>query len=160
MADRRTFVAAKRKLTKPLAISSPVKSPEKKKQGNEGFKSDIKKDSLKGKDKITEEMEKLAQFEERIMNKMETMLEKTIKGTLDSAVRQMISDMEQRIFTKISVLIKKEVEDVMKKERELLMKKLETIKEKCNQMNNIAAKQVYVFTEKKKLKGRTPSTWR
>ena len=66
------------------------------------------------------------------MTKMETMLEKTIKGTLDSAVRQTISDMEQRIFTKISVLIKKEVEDVMKKERELLMKKLETIKEKRN----------------------------
>ena len=96
MADGRTFVAAKRKLTKPLenTISSPVKSPDKKKQGKEGFKSDIKKDSLKGKDKITEDMEKLAQFEERIMNKMETMLEKTIKGTVDSAVRQMISDME------------------------------------------------------------------
>ena len=77
-------------------------------------------------------MDKLAQFEERIMNKMETILQKTIKGTLDSAVRQMISDMEQRIFTKISVLIKKEVEDVMKKERKLLMKGLETIKEKCN----------------------------
>ena len=134
MADGRTFVAAERKLTKSLdnTTSSPVKSPEKKTQGKEGLKSDIKKDNLKGKDKITEEMDKLAQFEERIMNKMETMLEKTIKGTLDSAVRQTISDMEQRIFTKISVLIKKEVEDVTKKERKLLMKELETIKEKCN----------------------------
>ena len=155
MADRRTFVAAKRKLTKPLdnTISSPVKSPEKKKQGKEGFKSDIKKDSLKGKDKITEEMEKFAQFEERIMNKMETMLEKTIKGTLDSAVRQMIADMEQRIFTKISVLIKKDVEDVMKKERKLMMKELETIKEKCNHNEQYSRKASVRIHGKEEVEG-------
>ena len=56
MAEGRSFVAAKRRSTKSLdnVTSSPVKSPEKKKQGKEGLKSDIKKVSLKGKDKITE----------------------------------------------------------------------------------------------------------
>ena len=98
-------------------------------------------------------MEKLAQFEERIMNKMETMLEKTIKGTLDSAVRQMISDMEQRIFTKISVLIKKEVEDVMKKERKLLMKELETIKEKCNHNEQYSRKASVHIHGKEEVEG-------
>ena len=51
------------------------------------------------------------------------------------------------------MLIKKEVEDVMKKERELLMKKLETIKEKCNHNEQYSRKASVRIHGKEEVEG-------
>ena len=63
---------------------------------------------------------------------MLTKMEKLIKGTLDSAVQQMLRDMEERIFTKITTLAKTEIEEALKKERKRWMKDFEKVKDKCN----------------------------
>ena len=87
-------------------------------------------------------MEMLNEFEESMLTKME----KLIEGTLDSAVQQMLRDMEERIFIKITTLVKREIEEALKKERKKWMKDFGKVKDKCNhneQYNHKSSVQIH-----------------
>ena len=44
----------------------------------------------------------------------------------------MLRDMEKRIFTKITTLVKTEIKEALKIERKRSMKEFEKVKDKCN----------------------------
>ena len=157
MADGRVPTTGKRKSTKLLdySVNSPTKSPVKKKQGLETTKIPAtKKENNTEKKNDNNEMEKLKEFEERMLTKME----KLMKGALDSAVQQMLRDMEERMFTKITTLVKTEIEEALKNERKRWMKDFEKVKANVIITSNIAVNRVSEYMEKLMSKAKIRST--